>query len=68
MLFMHLNDKDVHYMVSDHKLNDDDRNAIEEIAVEKMNAELSSIFSKIVEKSEFLIKLFVPAIYQVTDT
>lgn len=48
-------------------LTEEDKAAIESIMDERLIAELQSIYSKIIEKAEFLIKLQVPMAYLVKD-
>lgn len=44
-----------------------DKQAIDDLADVKYNAELQKIYEKIVEKAEFLVKLQVPGVYLVKD-
>ena len=48
-------------------LTEDDKVAIEKIMDERLVADLQTIYSKIIEKAEFLIKLQVPMAYLVKD-
>jgi len=48
-------------------LTEADKQAIEDQADQKFNIELQSIFTKIIEKADFLVKLKVPAAYLFKD-
>lgn len=48
-------------------MSEDDKAEIERLTDEKYEAELQSIFTKIVEKADFLVKLQVPAAYLFKD-